>query len=109
MEIARSLMRHGLIINNGELVKVEGREAIRKRLEAEGLGFQPKLLDLVKKGQILDKASEPLRSKREALLRKASEEGVSLSQDEIRKMRDDEGRARAKKLKELLADKYSKK
>ena len=57
---------------------------------------------MVKKGKILDAASAPLRHKRETLLKQASELGVPLSKEQIRKMRDDEGRARAKKLKELL-------
>ena len=102
IEVARSLKQHGLFISPDDFEEIEAREAKRKRLEAEGLGCQPKPLDLVKKGQILDAASAPLRRKRETLTKKASEAGTPLSKDEIRKMRDDEGRARAKKLKELL-------
>ena len=84
-----------------DLHKVAGREAIWKKLEAGSLGAQNKLT-LERKGEILDAASALLRHKRETLMKRASEAGTPLSKEEIREMRDAEGRARAKKLKELL-------
>ena len=66
-----------------------------------------KALDFAKKGQILDDASATLRHRRETLIKQAAEAGISLPKEEIRKMKDEEGRARAKKLYQLLKGRYS--
>ena len=89
--------------------KEKAKTKQKKQKEVAKKGGVARMLNYARKGEILDKASADIRRKHEALQKQAKEAGVPVSEGEIRKMRNDEGKARAKVLKGILKEKFQRK
>ncbi|MDY6407640.1 MAG: hypothetical protein SPL08_02925 [Pseudomonadota bacterium] len=71
-------------------------------------GKLQKILSLASKEKALNKASEKQRKTREDEVAKAEKAGKPLSKEEVKKLRDAEGRARAKAYKGMLEQRFGK-
>ena len=105
IDIAHCLIQHGAKVSAEKLERI--KEIADKKSPAENGGLK-KMLTLASKEKELDKASEKQRKAREDAVAKAEKTGKPLSKEEVKKLRDAEGRARAKAYKGLLEERFGK-
>lgn len=105
MWTANLLIKHGAKVSQEQLDRIEEIEGKRKKSRAKSGGLK-KMLTLASKEKALDKASEKQRKEREEEVAKAEKAGKPLSKEEVKKLRDAEGRARARAYKGMLEERF---
>ena len=105
IDIAHCLIQHGAKVSAEKLERI--KKIADKKSPAKN-GRLKEMLTLASKEKALDRASEKQRKAREGAVAKAEKAGKPLSKEEVKKLRDSEGRARARAYKGMLEQRFGK-